>query len=119
MAAKVILDKFSTASGLSINWHKSEAHWLAEYEQPEETAQLQWLWKAFYEPGTLLGFSFGSGLHADDMFDTALVKLKARLSKWDTFLLTLQGKVVVENHLIASGLWYMLTLNAICSHRLH
>jgi hypothetical protein len=117
-AAKIILDKFSAASGLSINWNKSDAHWLAEYEQPEDTSQLQWLWKAPSEPGTLLGFSFGSGLHSEAMFSAALAKLKGRLKKWDAFPLTLQGKGVVANHLIASGLWYIMTLNAACPTRL-
>jgi hypothetical protein len=68
-AAKRILDRFAIASGLSINWTKSEARWMADYPRPEETESLQWLWKLPTEPGTILGFSFTNRLESESMFE--------------------------------------------------
>jgi hypothetical protein len=52
------------------------------------------------------------------MFDPLLQQLRARLHEWETFPLTVQGKVIVANHLISSGLWYVFTLNATKADRL-
>jgi hypothetical protein len=52
------------------------------------------------------------------MFEHILSTLKTRLNKWNVFPLTLQGKIVVANHLVLSGLWYVLTLCAIEPARL-
>jgi hypothetical protein len=119
LAAKSILDKFAVASGLTINWNKSEARWMADYPRPEETDPLQWLWKLPTDPGTVLGFLFTTGLESDTMYEALLTRLKARLKKWNTFPLTLQGKIVVANHLILSGLWYITTLNMVHREKLH
>jgi hypothetical protein len=113
------LVEFANASGLSINWQKLEARWLASYDRPPVTAQLDWLWKEPSEPSTMLGFSFREGLTSDLQFKSLLDKLQLQLRKWDSFPLTLQGKVVVANHLVVSGLWYVLTLNALNSTRLN
>jgi hypothetical protein len=66
----------------------------------------------------MLGFSFTDGLTSNLMFESLLGKLQHQLTKWGSLPLTLQGKVVVANHLILSGLWYVLTLNALNSKRL-
>jgi hypothetical protein len=87
--------------------------------QPPNTAQLDWLWKEPSDPLTMLGFFFTRGLTTDVMFESLVEKLQHRLTKWSTFPLTLQGKVVVANHLILSGLWYVLTLNTLHPKRLH
>jgi hypothetical protein len=48
------------------------------------------------------------------MFEASLSKVQDKLAKWANVPLTLQGKIVVANHLVMSSLWYMLTLN--CSN---
>jgi hypothetical protein len=70
------------------------------------------------DPGELLGFSFNTGITTDNMFDPLLQQLRARLCKWETFPLTLQGVIVANYHLISSGLWDVLTLNATKADRL-
>jgi hypothetical protein len=79
---------------------------------------LKWQWKDPAKPGSLLGFYFTSGLNSNEMFDLILTTLRGRLRKWSIFPLTLQGKILVANHLILSGLWYVLTLCAIEPTRL-
>jgi hypothetical protein len=110
-AARRLMDKFSAASGLNINWSKSEARWLAQHTRPPDTDTLNWSWKPADESGSLLGFLFSSGLSPETMFDDLLLRVGKRLSKWSNFPLTVNGKIVVANHLIMSSLWFVLTLN--------
>jgi hypothetical protein len=98
-AAKSILSKFVNAIGLFINWSKPEARWLASYPCRASTIDLQWPSKQPHEPGVLLGFSFSDGLHLDEHLKAAVYKFKGRLSMREKFPLTLQGKVIVVNHL--------------------
>lgn len=100
------------ASGLVIQWAKSEARWLAPLPRPQFTNALQWSWKDVDSPGQLLDFSFIDGLHDNDMFLSLLLKLKERLQHWNWFQVSLHGKIVITNHLVASSLWYVLTLVA-------
>jgi hypothetical protein len=53
------------------------------------------------------------------MLDFTMARLKSRLYKWSVFPLTLQKTVVVAKHLVLSGLWYLLTLNAVQQKCLH
>ena len=110
-AAKHLMDAFSAASGLTINWKKSDARWLAQHSRPPETTALNWSWKSANDPGTLLGFSFSSGLSPETMFKDLLARIEQKLQKWSNFPLTISGKVIVANHLILLSLWYVLTLN--------
>ena len=75
LAAKDVLAQFANASGLAINWQKSQARWLASTDQPSATNQLDWLWKEPSDPSTMLGFSFAEGLTSNLMFDSLLLKL--------------------------------------------
>jgi hypothetical protein len=117
-AVKEIFRRVSNATGLTINWNKSDACWIS-HPHPPITQQLDWLWKLPIDPGELLGFSFTSGLHPAPTTEALFTKLKSRLKRWESFHLTLKGKVVVANHLILSGLWYFLTLNASNPKLLH
>lgn len=58
LMAKSILQWYSIAIGLYIQWAKSEARWLAREDYLACTEDLNWMWKEPGADGELLGFSF-------------------------------------------------------------
>jgi hypothetical protein len=54
----------------------------------------------------------------EDQFESTLANFQKRLHKWDNFPLTICGKVIVANHLVLAGIWYVLTLNSNRASRL-
>lgn len=48
-----------------------------------------------------------------------VTKLQQCFKKWNKFQVSLQGKVVITNHLVALGLWYIITLMACDLKKLH
>lgn len=107
------------ASGLTIQWSKSEAKWLFAIPRPSETDALQWLRKDVDSPGQLLGCSFIDGLWDDIMFQSLIQKLKEKLQRWNRYHVSLHGKTVIVNHVVTSSLWYILIVVATNPHKLH
>lgn len=116
--AKLLLQRYSNATGLFIQWTKSESHWLADDPHPAITDNLWWHSTTPEAKGALLGFSFRDGLSNDIMFEAMLERLRNRLHLWNSHHLTLRGKIIVANHFISTSLWYFLTLNALHATRL-
>lgn len=120
LAAKFVLDQFGKASGLQIQWAKSEVRWLSPEPRQRTTDLLDWAWKDQHTSGQLvLGYSFIDGIHEDAIFASLVTKLQQRLQKWNKFHVSLNGKVIIANNLVASGLWYILTLLACDAKKLH
>lgn len=46
------------------------------------------------------------------MFASLVDKLKQKLQCWNHYQVSLHGKIIIANHLVASTLWYVLTLVA-------
>jgi hypothetical protein len=55
-AAKEIFRRFSSATGLTINWGKFVASWISPHERPINTNILQWMLKQPEDPGEAPGF---------------------------------------------------------------
>lgn len=53
------------------------------------------------------------------MFTSLVTKLQQGLLRWNKFQVSFHGKIVIVNHLVASALWFVLTLVAIDSRKLH
>lgn len=53
------------------------------------------------------------------MFSSLITTLQQHLQRWNKFQVLLHGKVIIANHLVASGLWYILTLVAYNFKKLH
>lgn len=53
------------------------------------------------------------------MFTALVANLKQRLQRWNKFQVSLHSKVIIANHLVASVLWYVLTLVAFNFKKLH
>lgn len=77
------------------------------------------MWKDCDSTNQLLGFSFIDGLHDDTMFDSLVSKIQQKNRQWNRYQVLLHGKVVIANHLVASSLWYILTLVTMNSRRIH
>lgn len=50
-------------------------------------------------------------------FEAPLKCFQTCLNLWNSHFLTLEGKIVIANHLISSSLWYFLMLNAMNTPR--
>lgn len=66
--------------------------------------EVGWAWKSNDQVGKLLGFPFVAGLDPKIITEVLVAKIKARVERWSTFQLNLQGKGLVCNHLISSTL---------------
>jgi hypothetical protein len=63
-----ILETFSQASGMEINWEKSCAYWFDKYtHKPEWLLGYNWKWAEEGEFSKLLGTPFGLNLNTRDV----------------------------------------------------
>lgn len=72
--------------------------------------ELGWKWKEPNEPGKLLGFPFAAGIDPEALLSFLKERVTKKMGYWNSFPLSLTGRILVANHLIASRLWYTLTL---------
>lgn len=107
---KALLEDFGVASRLTIQWMKSEACWLSQYPRPATTDLLGWAWKERDHVSKFLGFPFSTSIVPEVIHNFLLEKIRSKLAVWSTFQLSPMERILVVNHLLASKLWYTLTL---------
>ena len=75
-----ILQVFSAASGMEINWEKSSAYWFDRFtHKPEWLNEYQWQWATEGELSKLLGTPFGLNLKTLDVDQFLYGKITKKL----------------------------------------
>ena len=106
------LDNFALASGLKVNYEKSEALWIGKQRNSKETLFLQrkLTWARRKVKALGVWFSTIEGASGQLNFEEKIENLiKKTDDYWRLRLLTLLGKVTVIKSLLASQLVYILT----------
>uniref|UniRef100_A0A3B3DKH2 Reverse transcriptase domain-containing protein n=1 Tax=Oryzias melastigma TaxID=30732 RepID=A0A3B3DKH2_ORYME len=103
------LNCFAKASSAKVNWNKSEACLVGEWEgrtPPTLPGSLNWTSCGL----KILGLYFGPGEFQAQNWVGLLDKVRARLSSWKWLLpqLSFRGRALVANNLVASMLWHKL-----------
>ena len=103
-----ILNDFRVLSSAKVNWTKSEAVLVGEWDggEPALPDGLMWRRGGFKYLGVYLGDCTCSAQNWDGMIE----KIKGRLSKWKWLVpqMSYRGRVLVINNLAASSLWHKL-----------
>ena len=100
---------YEKASSARVNWGKSEALQVGQWEGravPRLPTQLQWKTGGLKVLGVFLGTEEFQGKNWEGVME----KVCARLSSWKWLLpqLSYRGRVLVANNLVASMLWHRL-----------
>ena len=105
------LDNFALASGLKVNYEKSEALWIGKQRNSKETLFLQrkLTWARRKVKALGVWFSTIEGASGQLNFEEKIENLKKTVDNWHLRQLTLLGKVTVIKSLLASQLVYILT----------
>lgn len=105
------LDNFALASGLKVNYEKSEALWIGKLRNSNETLFLQrkLTWARRKVKALGVWFSTIEGASGQLNFEEKIEKLKKTADNWQLRRLTLLGKITVIKSLLASQLVYILT----------
>ena len=104
-----IVEDFSSASAARVNWGKSEALAVGEWRGglPVLPRNLEW------KRGGLkyLGVFLGADHIVKKNWETVIENVEGKLKKWKWLLpqMSLRGRVLVLNNLVASQLWHRLT----------
>jgi hypothetical protein len=105
-----ILTTFGEASGLQINWQKTNAAYLATLPLPPYLHRLQWTWETNINASKLLGLPVAQTISAPRMHAMLKLKLEEKLAQSRSNLASLGARIIISNHLIVASLWYKLTL---------
>jgi len=93
-----VLELFCKTSGAKVNWNKSAAMWAnrkrKEWDWSQEVG-LQWIPEG--KGMRYLGIQVGFHLPTEANFDKMMVALKNKFINWNTYCLSLAGKVLVSN----------------------
>ncbi|KAL3676999.1 hypothetical protein R1sor_026947 [Riccia sorocarpa] len=109
--AKSLLHTFGLASGLHVQWGKSTATWISTSNSlPQWTDELDWTWAQQGQVDKFLGFRFADGLDHNSIYETVLLKVKAKINCPLNKSTTIHGRIVIANHLILGILWFLLPL---------
>ena len=104
-----IVNDFSTASAARVNWKKSEALAVGDWRGglPVFSQDLKWRKDGF----KYLGIYVGTKRVVEKNWETVTEKIEKKLSKWRWLLpqMSMRGRVLVLNNLVASQLWHRLT----------
>ncbi|KAJ0002705.1 hypothetical protein NQD34_007854 [Periophthalmus magnuspinnatus] len=105
------LSLYERASSAQVNWSKSEAYLLGQWEhqvRPVLPGGLQWSIEGF----KCLGVFLGSEQFRTKNWDGLVEKVSARLSRWAWVQpqLSYRGRALVANTLAASCLWHRFTI---------
>ena len=104
-----ILQSFTLASGLHINWEKSGAYWVGRAGPPPAWANaFGWTWGAEDGISKLLGTPFGLSLTTSDSDQFLLDKIQSKLTYWTTTKLSLAVRRLIVNQVLMSTLWYFV-----------
>lgn len=85
LVTKNLLQDFGVASGLTIQWTKSEARWLAQHPRPSNLDCLGWDWKPLNYTNKFIGFLFSADIVPKVLHNFLVKKIKAKLAFWSTF----------------------------------
>ena len=104
-------DNLALASGLKVNYKKSEALWIGKQRNSKETIFLQrrLTWARRKVKALGVWFSTIEGALGQLNFEEKIENLKKTVDNWQLRRLTLLGKVTVIKSLLASQLVYILT----------
>ena len=104
-----ILQSFSLASGLLINWAKSGAYWEGRNRlRPAWAQNYGWTWEPKGRISKLLGSPFGLSITTADIDQFLLGKLRKKLTYWTSTKLSLAGRRLIVNQVLMSTLWYFI-----------
>lgn len=105
---KRIVHDFQMVSSAKVNWGKSEAIWVGEWERRCTDLPGGLLWGK--EGLKYLGVYLGNDTYVQKNWDGVQEKVKSRLEKWKWLLpqLSYRGRVLIVNNLVASALWHKL-----------
>jgi hypothetical protein len=105
-----LLEVFGKASGLHVNWQKTNAAFISPRPTPAPLLALGWKWETDLTATKLLGYPVAP--HFSEEQSTKLVrdKLEEQLQKSRQNPVSLAAQITLANHFILSSLWYILTL---------
>jgi hypothetical protein len=105
-----LLDSYGLATGLCINWAKSQVYWLSSNPSPPWLARLPCPWAVERQLSKLLGTPFGINLHTQDVDEFLYTKIQKKLEYWALVHLSLSGRAVIANSVLVSTLYYFITI---------
>lgn len=104
-----ILNYFSFASGLLINWSKSGAYWVSRNGLPPAWAHtFSWTWVPEGNISKLLGTPFGLSISTVDVDQFLIAKIRKKITYWTSTKLSLAARRLIVNQILMSTLWYFL-----------
>lgn len=105
---KNVVHDFQLVSSAKVNWGKSEAIWVGEWERRCTGLPGGLLWGK--EGLKYLGVFLGDDTYVQKNWDGVKEKVKSRLEKWKWLLpqLSYRGRALIINNLVASALWHKL-----------
>ena len=103
---QTIVKDFNFLSSAEVNWGKSEAIWVGEWEKRCTGLSGGMVWKK--EGFKYLGVYLGDDVFVQKNWEGVLEKVKFRLGKWKWLLpqLSYRGRTLIINNLVASALWH-------------
>ena len=106
-----ILETFSEASGMEINWEKSSAYWFDRHiPKSEWLLSYNWKWAEEGDLSKLLGTPFGLNLDTKDIDQFLYNKIAKKFVYWRSMKLSLAGRIVICNQVLLSTLWFFITV---------
>jgi hypothetical protein len=103
---------FCVASGLVINWLKSNAYWKCSDlgPRPPWTDRLGLQWVDQHNISNMLGTAFGLSLDSGDMDKFLQTRVDKSLQHWTTTKINYTGRRAVVNNILLSSLLYFLSI---------
>jgi hypothetical protein len=105
-----LLESYGLATGLRINWPKSQIYWISSDPPPPWLARLLCPWAVEGQLSKLLGTPFGVNLHTQDVDNFLLSKIQKKLDYWVSVHLSLSGRAIIANSVLLSTLYYFISL---------
>lgn len=105
---KIIVNSFKKISSAKVNWGKSEALLMGDWDRSPPSLPEGLIWK---KGGfKYLGIFLGNDDFGTKNWDCMLEKIKGRLQKWNWLLpkLSYRGRTLIINNLVGSSLWHKL-----------
>lgn len=107
---KDTLDSFGHASGLFVDWSKTNAALIPSRPVPADFLELGWKWETSSSATKLLGIHMAQLISEEKMTEFVTSRLEQEIIRWRKHTTTLMGRIAIVNHLILSQLWYTLTV---------
>lgn len=113
-----VLSDFNIISSARVNWNKSEAVMLGQWQNKEITLPDGLVWTR--EGLKYLGIFLGNETFVQKNWEGLIGKIKSRLEKWKWLApsLSYRGRTLIINNLVASSLWHRVACMDPPSHLL-